>query len=177
MMKKTILFISLQLTFLSLTVCGNEIEFPKPLNEKDLKLYTEIFSLQKDGKFKLADNLIDKLDSRILLGRVKAQRYLHPTAYISKFSELKKWLEIYEVMENIMVSEKKIHPNLDFPSGPAYYLMGFPINLYTPIFVMARITGWSAHYFEQNADNSLIRPLSAYVGKAQRKVKPLVKRK
>ena len=88
-----------------------------------------------------------------------------------------KWLEIYEIMENIMVSEKKIHPNLDFPSGPAYYLMGFPINLYTPIFVMARITGWSAHYFEQNADNSLIRPLSAYVGKAQRKVKPLVKRK
>ena len=88
-----------------------------------------------------------------------------------------KWLEIYEIMENIMVSEKKIHPNLDFPSGPAYYLMGFPINLYTPIFVMARITGWSAHYFEQNADNSLIRPLSAYGGKAQRKVKPLVKRK
>ena len=88
-----------------------------------------------------------------------------------------KWLEIYEIMENIMVSEKKIHPNLDFPSGPAYYLMGFPINLYTPIFVMARITGWSAHYFEQNADNSLIRPLSAYDGKAQRKVKPLVKRK
>ena len=44
-----------------------------------------------------------------------------------------KWLEIYEIMENIMVSEKKIHPNLDFPSGPAYYLMGFPINLYNPI--------------------------------------------
>ena len=89
----------------------------------------------------------------------------------------RKWLEIYEIMENIMVSEKNIHPNLDFPSGPLYYLMGFPINLYTPIFVMARITGWSAHYFEQNADNSLIRPLSVYIGKTQRKVKPLANRK
>ncbi|PPR63548.1 MAG: 2-methylcitrate synthase [Alphaproteobacteria bacterium MarineAlpha3_Bin7] len=88
-----------------------------------------------------------------------------------------KWLEIYEIMENIMVNEKNIYPNLDFPSGPAYYLMGFPINLYTPIFVMARITGWSAHYFEQNTDNSLIRPLSQYTGKQQRKVKPLSKRK
>ena len=87
-----------------------------------------------------------------------------------------KWLEIYQIMENIMVSEKNIHPNLDFPSGPLYYLMGFPINLYTPIFVMARITGWSAHYFEQNTNNSLIRPLSVYNGKAQRKVKPLANR-
>ena len=88
-----------------------------------------------------------------------------------------KWLEIYEIMENIMVNEKNIYPNLDFPSGPAYYLMGFPINLYTPIFVMARITGWSDHYFEQNTDNSLIRPLSQYTGNQQRKVKPLSKRK
>ncbi len=87
-----------------------------------------------------------------------------------------KWLEIYNIMADIFVSEKGIHPNLDFPSGPAYYLMGFPINLYTPIFVMARTTGWSAHYFEQNANNSLIRPLSAYNGRAQRKVKPIAKR-
>ena len=94
-MKKMILIIALPLTFLSLSVYGKETELPKPLNEKDLKLYTEIFSLQQDGKFKLADSLIDKLDSKILLGRVKAQRYLHPTAYISKFSELKTWLDSY----------------------------------------------------------------------------------
>jgi citrate synthase len=55
--------------------------------------------------------------------------------------------------------------------------MGFPINLYTPIFVMARITGWAAHYFEQNAANALIRPLSAYDGKTQRRVPALAKRK
>ena len=89
-----------------------------------------------------------------------------------------KWLEIYEIMENIMVNEKNIYPNLDFPSQPSLLPNGFPIiNLYTPIFVMAQITGWSAHYFEQNTDNSLIRPLSQYTGKQQRKVKPLSKRK
>ena len=96
---------------------------------------------------------------------------------LSKWSGETRWLEIYEIMAEIMISEKNIYPNLDFPSGPAYYLMGFLVNLYTPIFVMARITGWSAHYFEQNANNSLIRPLSAYDGRAQRQVIPLAKRK
>ena len=78
-----------------------------------------------------------------------------------------------DVLERIMVDEKNIHPNLDFPAGPAYYLMGFDIDLFTPIFVMSRITGWTAHFIEQNADNRLIRPLSAYTGKAQRPV-PLI---
>ncbi|MEE2746462.1 MAG: bifunctional 2-methylcitrate synthase/citrate synthase [Pseudomonadota bacterium] len=96
---------------------------------------------------------------------------------LTEWSGDSRWLGIYEVMENIMVNEKNIYPNLDFPSGPAYYLMRFPINLYTPIFVMARITGWSAHYFEQNSNNSLIRPLSEYTGRSQRKVKPLTRRK
>jgi 2-methylcitrate synthase len=96
---------------------------------------------------------------------------------LTKWSGDSKWLDIYEVLEGIFVGEKGIYPNLDFPSGPAYYLMGFPINLYTPIFVMARITGWSAHILEQNANNTLIRPLSAYDGRAQRKVPAIAKRK
>ena len=82
-----------------------------------------------------------------------------------------KWIEISNILKKIMIDEKGIHPNLDYPAGPAYYLMGFPINLYTPIFVMARITGWSAHFLEQNADNSLIRPLSDYHGPKQRRLK------
>ncbi len=96
---------------------------------------------------------------------------------LTEWSGDTKWLEIYEVLEGIFVGEKNIFPNLDFPSGPAYYLMGFPINLYTPIFVMSRITGWSAHFLEQNASNALIRPLSAYSGRAQRKVPAMAKRK
>jgi 2-methylcitrate synthase len=96
---------------------------------------------------------------------------------LTKWSGDRKWLDIYNILADIFVNEKGIHPNLDFPSGPAYYLMGFPINLYTPIFVMARITGWSAHYIEQNNNNTLIRPLSAYSGKKQRKIQPIISRK
>ena len=87
-----------------------------------------------------------------------------------------KWIRIEDELQDVMISQKNIHPNLDFPSGPAYYLMGFDIDMYTPIFVMARITGWAAHILEQNADNSLIRPLSAYNGVAQRKLVPIAKR-
>lgn len=87
-----------------------------------------------------------------------------------------KWLEISDILQDIMINEKGIHPNLDFPAGPAYYLMGFEIDMYTPIFVISRITGWAAHVLEQNANNSLIRPLSAYGGAKQRKVTPIAKR-
>ena len=85
------------------------------------------------------------------------------------------WIEIEDVLENIMVTEKAIYPNLDYPAGPAYYLMGFDIDMYTPIFVMSRITGWVAHIMEQDADNRLIRPLSAYGGVAQRDITPAAK--
>lgn len=84
-----------------------------------------------------------------------------------------RWIEIEDVLQEIMVTEKKIHPNLDYPAGPAYYMMGFDIDMFTPIFVMSRITGWTAHIMEQNADNRLIRPLSAYTGVAERGVKPI----
>lgn len=83
------------------------------------------------------------------------------------------WLEMADILQNTMIGQKGIHPNLDFPTGPAYYLMGFEIEIFTPIFVMSRIIGWTAHIMEQLADNRLIRPLSAYNGVAQRSVVPL----
>lgn len=79
-----------------------------------------------------------------------------------------KWLDIYEALEKGMAEANGIKPNLDFPTGPAYYLMGFDIGMFTPIFVMSRITGWTAHVIEQTASNALIRPLSEYVGPPQR---------
>lgn len=78
------------------------------------------------------------------------------------------WLDIYEVLEKGMAQANGIKPNLDFPTGPAYHLMGFDIGTFTPIFVMSRITGWTAHIIEQTASNALIRPLSEYVGPPQR---------
>jgi citrate synthase len=82
-----------------------------------------------------------------------------------------RWLDIYEILEQGMQGANGIKPNLDFPTGPAYYLMGFDIGCFTPIFVMSRITGWTAHIIEQTASNALIRPLSEYVGPPQRAVK------
>ncbi len=87
-------------------------------------------------------------------------------------SQGQRWLNIYNVLEAEMarlpLGPTGIKPNLDFPTGPAYYLMGFDIACFTPIFVMSRITGWTAHIMEQAASNSLIRPLSAYSGREQR---------
>ena len=84
------------------------------------------------------------------------------------------WVEMYDVMAKTMEENTsiKIKPNLDFPAGPAYHILGFDIEFFTPIFVMARITGWTAHIVEQNENNSLIRPLSAYNGEEQRSVPP-----
>ncbi len=84
--------------------------------------------------------------------------------------EAKKYWEMSKILDETMVAEKNIYPNLDFPAGPAYYLMGFEIPMFTPIFVISRITGWTAHVMEQLADNKLIRPLSNYNGEAQRDV-------
>ncbi len=84
--------------------------------------------------------------------------------------EAKKFWEISRILDKTMVDQKGIYPNLDFPAGPAYYLMGFEIPMFTPIFVVSRITGWTAHVIEQLADNKLIRPLSNYTGAAQRDV-------
>ncbi|MGJ6126774.1 bifunctional 2-methylcitrate synthase/citrate synthase [Mycolicibacterium sp. Y3] len=80
----------------------------------------------------------------------------------------RRWLDIYHRLEQDMFAATAIKPNLDFPTGPAYYLMGFDIASFTPIFVMSRITGWTAHIMEQAASNALIRPLSEYSGHPQR---------
>ena len=84
-----------------------------------------------------------------------------------------KWMKISAAVENIILEEKNIYPNLDFPAGPAYYMMGFEIDYFTPIFVMARTAGWSAHIMEQNANNRIIRPLGEYVGSPQRAIVPM----
>lgn len=84
-----------------------------------------------------------------------------------------RWLDIYDILQREMMTATGLKPNLDFPTGPAYYLMGFDITCFTTIFVMSRITGWTAHIMEQTASNALIRPLSQYVGPPQRKLAPI----
>ena len=81
-----------------------------------------------------------------------------------------KWLRMYDELAAAMDERTGIKPNLDFPTGPAYYLMGFDIPMFTPMFVMSRIAGWTAHIVEQTESNALIRPLSSYDGPEQRPI-------
>ena len=93
--------------------------------------------------------------------------------YFGKVAKIKKdktYEKIYDIVEKVMIEKKNIYPNVDYPTGPTYHLMGFDTDFFTPIFVISRITGWSAHIMEQHAANKLIRPLAKYKGSAHRKV-------
>ena len=99
--------------------------------------------------------------------------------YFSKVAKVKndkKFEKIYDIVEKVMIDRKNIYPNVDYPTGPTYHLMGFDTDFFTPIFVISRITGWSAHVLEQHAANKLIRPLASYKGNNYRKVVPLNQR-
>ena len=89
---------------------------------------------------------------------------------VAKIKKDKKFSKIYDIVEKVMIERKNIHPNVDYPTGPTYHLMGFDTDFFTPIFVTSRITGWAAHIMEQHAANKLIRPLSKYSGPKHRKV-------
>lgn len=83
---------------------------------------------------------------------------------------------ISEAIENLMWDEKKLFPNLDFYSASSYHMMGIPTELFTPVFVMSRITGWAAHIFEQRNNNKLIRPSADYIGPDGLEFVPIEKR-
>jgi 2-methylcitrate synthase/citrate synthase II len=87
-----------------------------------------------------------------------------------------KWGQIADILEGVMKEEKNIFPNVDFPAAYAYYLLGIPIDLYTPIFVIARTSGWSAHAIEQLRNNRLIRPSCIYEGPNDVRFTPMSER-
>ncbi len=95
---------------------------------------------------------------------------------VAKIKKDKKFEKIYDIVEKVMIERKNIYPNVDYPTGPTYHLMGFDTDFFTPIFVISRITGWSAHIIEQYAANKLIRPLASYKGNQHRKVVQLNQR-
>jgi citrate synthase len=86
------------------------------------------------------------------------------------------WEQTADIIERVLADEKHLFPNLDWPAGRLYYALGLDIPLYTPIFVMSRVTGWSAHFIEQHENNRLIRPRSRYTGPEARHVLPIAKR-
>ncbi|MEO8041576.1 MAG: citrate synthase [Acidobacteriota bacterium] len=80
-----------------------------------------------------------------------------------------KWYDMSQRIEKLMLEKKAMHPNVDFYSASTYYLMGIPLDLFTPIFAVSRISGWTGHILEQYANNKLIRPRAEYIGARDQK--------
>ena len=87
-----------------------------------------------------------------------------------------KWYDISRKVEEVMLSEKGLFPNVDFYSASTYYMMGIPLDLYTPIFAVSRISGWTGHVLEQYSDNKLIRPRAEYIGQRDVVYVPIAER-
>jgi len=87
-----------------------------------------------------------------------------------------KWYEMSQRIEQLMHEKKGMFPNVDFYSASTYYLMGIPLDLYTPIFAASRISGWTGHILEQYANNKLIRPRAEYIGARDLKYTPIDER-
>jgi citrate synthase len=144
-------------------------------NEAVMDMFNEIGDPDEAASW-LAKSIADK---RVIMG-FGHRVYKHgdsrvPTlrAALGRLAEIHhadRLMAIYDNLEQAMLTAKNIYPNVDYPTGLAYYLMGFDIPTFTPIFVMSRVTGWTAHIMEQLAANSLIRPLAKYVGRDQRQV-------
>ena len=87
-----------------------------------------------------------------------------------------KWFEMSQRIEQLMHEKKGMFPNVDFYSASTYYLMGIPLDLYTPIFAVSRVSGWTGHILEQYGNNKLIRPRAEYIGKRDQKYVPIGER-
>jgi citrate synthase len=87
-----------------------------------------------------------------------------------------KWIQMSDRIAETMLKEKHLNANVDFYSATVYYSLGIPTDLFTPIFAIARTSGWTAHIIEQLADNRLIRPQSEYIGPVGMKVAPIEQR-
>jgi 2-methylcitrate synthase/citrate synthase II len=109
-------------------------------------------------------------------GDQRAQIVKHYTRELAVRTGRGDLAQMADTLERIMLDEKGLHPNLDFPVSPAYYMIGLPIPLYTPIFVLSRVVGWSGHIIEQLDNNRLIRPTSLYEGPARREYVPMDQR-
>ena len=150
-------------------------------NEGVIKMLQEIGDLDKVDDF-VAGCLKDK--KKIMGIGHRVYKVLDPRApHLQRMAQKlgaklgeTKWLDMSERIAEIMLREKNLYPNVDFYSATVYYSLGIPTDLFTPIFAIARTSGWTAHVLEQLADNRLIRPRGVYDGPDDLKFKPISER-
>ena len=150
-------------------------------NEGVIKMLKEIGSLDQVDTY-VADCLAQK---RKIMGiGHRVYKVLDPRApHLKRMAQIlssklgdPKWIQMSERIAEIMLTEKNLHANVDFYSATVYYSLGIPTDLFTPIFAIARTSGWTAHVLEQLADNRLIRPQSVYTGPVGLTVTPIAQR-
>ncbi|MGI9012643.1 MAG: citrate/2-methylcitrate synthase [Phycisphaerales bacterium] len=161
-------------------VCGGIAALKGPLhggaNEAAMEMLKDIKSYIDAGKGSVADYMQRAFDEKQkLMGfghrvykngdhRAGILHGLGRKVAAETGKDAPQYFDIGEEVQQIMLEQKNIHPNVDFPCGMTYYAMGIPVPQYTPIFVASRITGWCAHIMEQHENNRIIRPLANYTG-------------
>ena len=138
-------------------------------NEKAMELI-ENWTSKEDAKTKIIEMLGNK--EKIMgfghaVYSIRDPRNAVIKGYAKELSQLAENDTLYQVaeeVEKVMADEKKMFANADFFHAPAYFYMGIPTKLFTPIFVMSRVSGWTAHCMEQRANNRIIRPSAEYIG-------------
>ncbi|MBT6804197.1 MAG: citrate synthase [Verrucomicrobia bacterium] len=150
-------------------------------NEAVIRMLQEIGSLENVDAF-IADCLENK--KKVMGIGHRVYKVLDPRAVKLRKMVLKmgekisepKWIQMSDKIAEIMLNKKGLHANVDFFSASVYYSLDIPIDLFTPIFAIARTSGWTAHVLEQMADNRLIRPQSDYIGPEGLTVTPIDQR-
>ncbi len=146
-----------------------------------------IRTLQKIGEVgNVKDFLVDALDNKERImgfghrvykdGDPRAKHLKKMSYELGKMNGEMKWYEMSDMLEQDMLEKKGMKPNVDFYSASVYFVLGIPVDLYTPIFALSRISGWVAHILEQYDNNRLIRPRADYTGPAPRVSKPIAER-
>lgn len=150
-------------------------------NEEAMKMLLEIGDKEKAHEW-----IQDALDTKKKIMGFGHREYKHgdPRARYMKVLAREigesindtQWCDAADIIEEVMDKQKNIYPNVDFPTAYAYYMMSIPIEMYTPLFVLARVVGWSAHIMEQLEHNRLIRPKCLYTGPEDVPYTPIEKR-
>ncbi len=150
-------------------------------NTNVMKMLTEIGELDKVDSF--VENALVEKKKIMGIGHAVYKTEDPRATWLRKFSKTmadrkgeQKWYEMSQRIEQIMHEQKGMFPNVDFYSASTYYLMGIPLDLFTPIFAVSRISGWTGHILEQYAHNKLIRPRAEYIGARDQKYVPIGER-